>query len=70
MYWRNLPYYRLTMQYQMNKPVKITEWMYDMSANENGNIELLFIHEGVQYTTEITEKDVRSLTHLFQLFKN
>jgi hypothetical protein len=54
----------------MNKPVKITEWMYDMSANENGNIELLFIHEGVQYTTEITEKDVRSLTHLFQLFKN
>ena len=42
----------------------------DMEPNENGNIELHFIDEGKKFVVEITERDARSFSHMFQLFKN
>lgn len=47
----------------------IENFMYEMRVNEEGEIPLLIKANGIEHSFGITERDVRSFTHIFQMRK-
>jgi|GEM_PF-4276535 len=47
----------------MDNPNEYTNWMYDLGVNENGNVVGIIGNQKI----EITEKDVRRISHLFEM---
>lgn len=45
----------------------IDDFMYELTPNEKGEIPVLVKVHGINHTLGITEKDVRSFNHIFQM---
>lgn len=49
----------------LNTSQKYANWMYEMGQNENGNVTAIVGDQQI----EITEKDARGISHLFEMEK-
>lgn len=51
------------------KSTHIEEFLYEVNVNEKGEIPCLIKANGIEHSFGITEKDVRSFAHIFQMHK-
>ena len=47
----------------------IDNFMYEMNVNEKGEIPCLIKANGIEHSLGITERDVKSFSHIFQMSK-